>query len=51
MKSYCVKQSKQTECVEPSGYKTAKNGRMECFIVLVLNATLKKTRFVKNQGN
>ena len=25
VKSYCVKQKKQTECVEPSGYKTAKN--------------------------
>ena len=24
VKSYCVKQKKQTECVEPSGYKTAK---------------------------
>ena len=23
VKSYCVKQKKQTECVEPSGYKTA----------------------------
>ena len=27
MKSYCVKQKRQTECVEPSGYKKAKNGR------------------------
>ena len=27
MKSYCVKQKIVTECVEPSGYKTAKNGR------------------------
>ena len=28
MKSYCVKQKKkQTECVEPSGTATAKNGR------------------------
>ena len=25
VKSYCVKQKKQTECVEPSGYKTAKS--------------------------
>ena len=32
MKSYCVKQKMQTECVEPSGYKTAKNGRL--FIML-----------------
>ena len=28
VKSYCVKQKKQTACVEPSGYKTAKNGRL-----------------------
>ena len=27
MKSYCVKQKKVTECTQPSGYKTAKNGR------------------------
>ena len=27
MRSYCVKQRKVTECVQPSGYKTAKNGR------------------------
>ena len=31
MKSYCVKQEKQTECVEPSGHKTAKNGRLMLF--------------------
>ena len=35
VKSYRVKQKKQTECEEPSGYKTAKNG---CFGALVLNA-------------
>ena len=27
MKSYCVKQKKQTECVEPSGTSIAKNGK------------------------
>ena len=27
MKSYCVKQNKETECTQTSGYKTAKNGR------------------------
>ena len=48
MKSYCVKQKKQTECIEPSGYKTTKNGRLmhfctcaECHII--------KTKFVKSQ--
>ena len=35
--SYCVKQKKQTECAEPSGYKTAKNGRL-MFCALALNA-------------
>ena len=28
VKFYYVKQKKQTECVEPSAYKTAKNGRL-----------------------
>ena len=37
VKSYCVEQKKQTECVEPSGYKTAKN-------------EIKKFKFVK-KGN
>ena len=37
VKSYCVKQKKQTECLEPSGYKTTKNGDL-CFGALVLNA-------------
>ena len=27
VKSHCVKQKKQTECIEPSGYQRAKNGR------------------------
>ena len=52
MKSYCVKQKKQTECVPQSErFVKAKNGRMmmkctcaECGIT--------KTKFVKqNQGN
>ena len=28
VKSYCIKQKKETECIEPSGYKKAKNGRL-----------------------
>ena len=51
VKSYCVKQKKQTECVPGSErYVKAKNGRMmlkctcsECGIT--------KTKFVKNRGN
>ena len=31
MKSYCVKEKKQTECVKPSGFQTAKNGRKMWF--------------------
>ena len=31
VKSYCVKQRKQTECIQPSGYKKAKNGRLMFF--------------------
>ena len=27
VKSYCVIDKKETECIEPSGYKQAKNGR------------------------
>ena len=42
MKSYCVKQKKQTECVEPSGYKTAKNGRLP-------NVVLKKLVLLKKR--
>ena len=51
MKSYCVKQKKQTECVPNSEqYTKAKNGRLmmkckcaECGII--------KTKFVKQSGN
>jgi len=51
VKSYCVKQKKQTECVPGSErYVKAKNDRMmmkckcaECGIT--------KTKFVKNKGN
>ena len=28
MESCCVKEKRKTGCVEPSGYKTAKNGRL-----------------------
>ena len=41
MKSYCVKQRKQTECVEPFGYKQAKTVDLSSF-VLVLNAAYVK---------
>ena len=49
MKSYCVKQKKQTECVEPSGTatKVAKNGQTHIFGVHAQNVELKKLRFIK----
>ena len=49
VKSYCVKQKKQTECVEPSGYKTDKNGRL-MFWRTCAECRIKKFKFVK-KGN
>ena len=46
--SYCVKQKKQTECVEPSGYKTARNGRH--VLCTCAECGIKKFKFVK-KGN
>ena len=51
VKSYCVKQKKQTECVPGSEhYVKAKNGRtmMKCTCA---ECGITKTKFVKNQGN
>ena len=47
MKSSCVKQKKETECTQPSGYKTAKNGRA-MFWCNCAECGIKKTRFVSN---
>ena len=49
VKSYCVKQKKQTECVEPSGYKTAKTGTL-LFWCTCAECGIKKLKFVK-KGN
>ena len=49
IKSYCVKQKKQTECVEPSGYKQAKNGRLMYFCTCA-ECGISKTKFVKSQS-
>ena len=48
MKTYCVKEKKQTECVEPSGYKTTKNRRL-MFWCTCASCGIKKTRFVSKQ--
>ena len=51
VKSYCVKQKKQTECVSGSEkYVKAKNGRimLKC---ICAECGITKTKFVKQQGN
>ena len=50
VKSYCVKQKKQTECVKPFGYKKTKNGRL-IFFCTCAECGIKKTKFVKNKEN
>ena len=49
VKSYFVKHKKQTEWVEPSGYKRAKNGRL-MFFCTCAECGITRTRFVK-KGN
>ena len=49
VKSYCMKQRKQTECIEPSGYKQVKNGRL-MFFCTCAECGIKKTRFVKQNN-
>ena len=51
MKSYCVRQKKQTECVPGSErFVKAKNGRtmMKCKCA---ECGITKTKFVKSRGN
>jgi len=48
MKSYRVKQKQQTECAEPSGYKTTKNGRSMHFCTCA-ECGRKINKFVKKQ--
>ena len=51
VKSYCVRQKKQTECVPGSEkYLKTKNGRnmMKCKCA---ECGITKTKFVKKQGN
>jgi len=53
MKSYCVKQRKQTECIKPDGYKTTKNGKL-LFFCSCAKCGITKTKFVsakKGAGN
>lgn len=48
VKSYCVKQKKQTECIEPSGHKTAKNGRLMHFCARA-ECSKPKTKFANKK--
>ena len=50
MRSHYVKQKKQTEYVETSGYKKVKNGRL-MFFCTCAECGIRKTRFAKNQKN
>ena len=49
VKSYCVKQKKQTEFVEPSAYKIAKNGRL-MFWCTCAECGIKKIKFVRSKS-
>ena len=50
VKSYCVKQKKKTECIEPSGYIKTANGRL-MFFCTCAECGITKTKFVKQTGN
>ena len=49
MKTYCVKEKKETECIKPDGYKIAKNGR-KMYWCTCASCGIKKHRFVANEG-
>ena len=49
MKTYCVKEKKETECIQPDGYKIAKNGR-RMYWCTCASCGIKKHRFVANEG-
>ena len=49
MKSYCVKQKKQTECTEPSGTSVAKNGKYY-FWCTCAECGIKKNKICQKQG-
>ena len=46
MESYCVKQKKFTECIEPKGYKKSKNGKL-MFYCKCKECGIMKYKFVK----
>ena len=46
METYCVKEKKKTKCIEPSGFKTAQNGRPMAWCTCA-SCGIKKYRFIK----
>ena len=50
MKTYCIKQRKETECDEPSGYKYTEKGQ-RMFYCICAECGITKTRFVKQTEN
>lgn len=50
VKSYCIKEKKQNECVQPFGWLQKKKG-ITMFWCTCASCGIQKTRFVKNQGN
>ena len=49
MESYCVKQKKFTECMEPRGYKKSKNGKL-MFYCKCKECGIMKYKFVKKSS-
>ena len=49
MESYCVKQKKFTECIEPRGYKKSKNDKL-MFYCKCKECGIMKYKFVKTTG-
>ena len=53
MKTYCVKERKQTESIEPSGYETieTEKGSRRMFWSTCASCGIKKYKILKNKGN
>ena len=50
MESYCVKQKKFTECIEPRGYKKSKNDKL-MFYCKCKECGIMKYKFVKKSSH
>jgi len=48
VKSYCVTEKEQTECIEPSGYNQAKNGRWMFYCTCIQSNNI-KTKFISDE--